>query len=247
MGDYSVPKEIRDLRPQGTMVKKITDGFYVYKYENFKDENGRWRTRSGECIGRITAGEGFIPNGKRLRSDEVSCRDFGGYRFVTENTAGVLEQLKKFFHPDEAVQIYIIAVIFFVNGYTYMKNIAKVFGLSYLSLLFPRARLGQDALRTLYGLLGTRDGKVKEYEQDTIDKSSGMVALDGHVISCSSAKSDLSAYGYKYKKIGMPQINWMTAYDVKKKKTLMLSALLCLLVQMMMKKKRKMYERISIL
>ena len=102
MGDYSVPKEIRDLRPQGTMVKKITDGFYVYKYENFKDENGRWKTRSGECIGRITAGEGFIPNEKRLRSDKVSCRDFGGYRFVTENTAGVLEQLKKFFwrHQD---------------------------------------------------------------------------------------------------------------------------------------------------
>lgn len=49
MGDYSVLNETRDLKPQGNMVKRIKGGFYVYKYEKHKDENGKWRTRSGDA------------------------------------------------------------------------------------------------------------------------------------------------------------------------------------------------------
>ena len=36
MGDYSVPKEIRDLRPPGTIVKKQGNGYYVYRRSSTK-------------------------------------------------------------------------------------------------------------------------------------------------------------------------------------------------------------------
>ena len=32
MGNYSVPEEIRKMRPQGTMVKKVKNRYYVYEY-----------------------------------------------------------------------------------------------------------------------------------------------------------------------------------------------------------------------
>ena len=88
---------------------------------------------------------------------------------------------------------------------------------SYLSLAFPDVHMGYGALRTLYENLGRKNRKVREFEQMMISQSSGRVAIDGHVIACTSECNDLSEYGYKAKKLGMPQINWMTAYDVVSK------------------------------
>jgi len=40
------------------------------------------------------------------------------------------------------------------------------------------------------------------------------IAIDGHVIACTSECNDLSEFGYKASKLGTEQINWLTAYDV---------------------------------
>ena len=90
----------------------------------------------------------------------------------------------------------------------------SIYNESFLSLNFPHVHLGETALRTLYGNLGKRRAKAALFQQSLIDKSSGKVAFDGHVIACTSEKNDLSEYGYKAKKPNSPQINWMTAYDV---------------------------------
>ena len=58
MGGYSVLKEIGNLGPQGTMVKKNMDGFHVFKHENSKGENCGWRTGTVECILRTAVGTG---------------------------------------------------------------------------------------------------------------------------------------------------------------------------------------------
>ena len=47
-----------------------------------------------------------------------------------------------------------------------------------------------------------------------IQNSSKRIAIDGHVIACTSECNDLSEYGYKASKLGTEQINWLTAYDV---------------------------------
>jgi len=70
MGKYSVPKEIRDLRPPGTMVKKQGNGYYAYQRSSTKvkvaQEDGtyKWKTQDkmGPCLGTITLENGFLPN-----------------------------------------------------------------------------------------------------------------------------------------------------------------------------------------
>ena len=47
-----------------------------------------------------------------------------------------------------------------------------------------------------------------------INESSKRIAVDGHVIACTSECNDLSEFGYKASKLGTEQINWLTAYDV---------------------------------
>lgn len=54
-----------------------------------------------------------------------------------------------------------------------------------------------------------------------VQASSKRIAIDGHVIACTSEQNDLSEYGYKARKLGMEQINWLTAYDVVTKKPLL--------------------------
>lgn len=78
-GKYAVPEEIRAIRPEGTVVKKLNGGCYVYETKStsvkVEDENGlvRWKTKtkSGPCIGKIVPGQGFVPNARRVYEDET--------------------------------------------------------------------------------------------------------------------------------------------------------------------------------
>lgn len=228
MGDYSVPQHIREQRPSGTMVKKQKGRYYVYKYtstsvkEMLEDGTCKWKSKMkmGACIGQITESDGFIPNGHSLRSGELTVLGYGEYFFIKQFSEPTLDLLKEVFNADDAAHIYAVACIFVAEGFTYMKNISAFYEESVLSRFFPSLKMGQDALHTLYDNLGKKGGFADQFEQLLMERSSGKIAIDGHVIACTASNSDLSAYGYKSKKIGSEQINWMAAYDVQTGKPL---------------------------
>lgn len=222
MGNYSVPESIRKLKPKGTMVKRIKDGFYVYNYSSkqimVEDESGnkRWKTKTsmGDCIGSITEADGFIPNEGHISKDIITSRNYGNYAVATKFSSATYDKLCSVFHLDDAKQLYCAALIFFVEGFTYMTSMKGDFDLSYLSLIYKNVHLGYDALHTLYKNLGTRSSRVHKFESMMVESSSKRVAIDGHVIACTSECNDLSEFGYKASKLGTEQINWLTAYDV---------------------------------
>ena len=230
MGAFSVPEEIRKMKPKGTMVKKIgNEKYYVYDYKTSKvkvaEEDGsfRWKTKTimGKCIGTITLENGFVSNKSNLASAQITVKNYGNYAFVVEKAKKVFRLLKKHFNIADAEQIFCVATILFLDGFTYMKNMKRVFDLSYLSAIFPDVKLGYKALYTLYRNLGSKQESVRKFEQENIDGSSKRIAIDGHVIACASSRNDLSEFGYKASKLGMPQVNWITAYDVIQKRPLL--------------------------
>ena len=222
MGNYSVPEVILKLKPKGTMVKKIKNGYYVYSYTSkqvlVEDADGikHWKTKTtmGNCIGAITEKDGFIPNESHISKDIITGRNYGSYAVAVKYSVDTYNKLCSVFHPDDARQIYSAALIFFVEGFTYMTAMKDDFDLSYLSLVYKNVHLGYDALHTLYTNLGTRNSKVRKFESMMINNSSRRIAIDGHVIACTSECNDLSEFGYKASKLGTEQINWLTAYDV---------------------------------
>ena len=225
MGKYSVPQEIRDMKPSGSMVKAQAQRYYVYEYSSTKvkvyleDGSFKWKTvtKMGKCIGQITMEDGFIPNKNALTSDDITIKEYGSYKVVTSFSESTLNQLKEIFNAKDANEIYCVACIFVVDGFTYMKNMNRLYQESYLSHLFPDAHMGYEALKNLFHNLGSRGGKIDEFEQRLLDNSSKKVAIDGHVIACASDCNDLSAFGYKAAKLGSEQVNWMTAYDIETK------------------------------
>ena len=175
----------------------------------------------GKCIGSITLKDGFIPNNNKLSTNTITCINYADYAFVIQSSERTLNLLKKHFNINDANQIYVVAIIFFIEKFTHMKKVKCKYDFSYLSIAFPDASTGYDAIESLYSNLGSRTIPVENFEQGLFDDSSGRVAIDGHVIACTSEHNDLSEYGYKASKIGTAQINWMNAYDVVTKKPLL--------------------------
>jgi transposase len=95
-----------------------------------------------------------------------------------------------------------------------MKDIQSYYDMSYLSIKYPSLKLGYESLSSLYDSLGRRQGSVIKMEEKLVAACSGQVAIDGHVIGCVSGENDLAVKGYKFGKIGEPQINLLMAYDI---------------------------------
>ena len=214
MGKYSVPAEIRAMRPEGTTVKLISGGYYVYETYNERRADGTWRTVSGPCVGKIDPVRGFVANTGSLRDEEVSALDFGEWAVALANSGKTLAMLKEFFSARDAERIYAVAVVHFVQGFTYMRDVSSFYEMSALQLRLPGLKLGYDALSRLYEDLGRRQGPVLAFEQALVERCSGQVAVDGHVVGCRSEGAGLAEKGYKFGKLGEEQANLLMAYDV---------------------------------
>ena len=94
LGKYSLPAEIRAMRPQHTMVKAITGGYYVYEYACEKRPDGKWRSRLGHCVGKIDLARELVPNVGSLRNEEVSALDFGEWAVALANLKKTLAMLR---------------------------------------------------------------------------------------------------------------------------------------------------------
>ncbi|HBQ65034.1 MAG TPA: hypothetical protein DD727_09000, partial [Clostridiales bacterium] len=214
MGNYSVPELIRKQKPKGTMVKNISGYFYVYEYKSIKGDDGKRRTQMGNLIGSIKPGIGFVPNSSFRCDSEISTLEFGEYAVTLANSHQTLALLRECFNPEDALLIYTVSIIHFIQGFTYMKDIQSYYDMSYLSIKYPSLKLGYESLSSLYDSLGRRQGSVIKMEEKLVAASFGQVAIDGHVIGCVSGENDLAVKGYKFSKIGEPQINLLMAYDI---------------------------------
>lgn len=214
MGNYSVPESIRKHKPKGTMVKNINGYYYVYEYSSFTGEDGKRHTKMGKSIGSIKESVGFIPNNTFASDSEISSLDFGEYAVVAANSTKTLSLLRECFNPEDAARIYAVSIIHFIQGFTYLKDIKSYYDMSVLSIMYPSLKMGYDSLSNLYDALGRRQANVLKLEERLIAESSHQVAVDGHVIACESAENDLAEKGYKFRKIGEPQVNLLMAYDV---------------------------------
>ena len=214
MGKYAVPESIRQMKPKGTMVKCISGHYYVYEYSTVTGPDGKRRTEMGKAIGSIREGIGFIPNNNFACDTEITSLEFGEYAITLANSGETLSLLRECFNPEDAARIYSVAIIHFVHGFTYLKDIKDYYDMSILSLRFPGLKMGYESLTNLYDTLGRRQTNVLKMEQKLVDRSSKQAAIDGHVIGCESDENDLAEKGYKFRKIGEAQENLLMAYDI---------------------------------
>lgn len=228
MGEYSVPKEIRDLRPPGTMVKKQGNKYYAYQRSSTKvkipleDGTYKWKTQDkmGPCLGTITLENGFIPNAASEAEEMITVLDYGNYAFSRMHSSEVFQELDLLFKSKMAMKIYVAGLITFNEGFTYMTDMSRKYAESAVCMFYPGVLLGYESLANLYEYLGRHGKVVDQFEQRAINTSSHVVGIDGHVIACASEKKDLSEFGYKHSKLNSPQMNWICVHDLVNDKPL---------------------------
>jgi len=213
MGNYSVPESIRKQKPIGTMVKVLKGKYYVYEQKHIK-ENDKWKIKMGKIIGSIDPTLGFIPNDNYAKNEEITTMDFGEYFLASSLSIDTLNKLRQVFNVKDAQIIYNIALIHFVNGFTYIKNVKPIYDLSYLSYKYSSISLSEHIVSNMLDTLGRRQTKVEQFEDLLIDESSKEFAIDGHAIRSSSHDNALSEEGNKNNIFKDKQINLLMAYDI---------------------------------
>lgn len=214
MGNYSVPENIRKLKPTGTMVKVIKGKYYVYEQKHIKDDNNKWKIKMGKLIGSIDSVIGFIPNNNFEASDKITTVDFGEYFLANSLSIDVYNKLKSVFNPKDATNIYNLALIHFVNGFTYIKNVRPLYNQSYLSIKYNSLSLSEYIVSNMLDDLGRKQERVHKFEDLLISESSKELAVDGHAIKSSSHDNSLAEDGNKTNIFRDKQINLLMAYDI---------------------------------
>lgn len=212
-GKYAVPAEILRFKPRGTMVKNIHGGFYVYAMENVKNPlTGKWKTKSKEILGKITLEDGYIPN----ENAGYTILEYGAYH-LAEECADEIKTLfqQAFGKGDEAKRIWVLALIYSVNGFRPISAISLLYRKSSLAISYPALKMGETAISNILENLGRRDTESKKFQELLLQFVKEM-AIDGHVIPRYSKLDGMTEYGYKYKELGSEQVNLLTAYDVTK-------------------------------
>ncbi len=150
-----------------------------------------------------------------INMDDIALqlKDYGEYAIVLSSTGTVLERLEKYFSDRDARLIYALSVIYFIQEYTPASYVKDVYDSSILSNKWPTLSISENIVGSFLKSLGRHPAICDKYSQGLIDDSSGLTAIDGHVILSCSKQNDLADYGNKYKKLGNKQLNVLQAYD----------------------------------
>jgi len=124
-------------------------------------------------------------------------------------------KLEQHFSDSDARMIYAMSVIYFIEQYTPASYFKDIYDQSILSNKWPTLAVSENSVRDFLHALGSHPAICEEYSQSLIDESSGITAIDGHVILTCSKQNDLADYGNKYKILGNQQVNLLQAYDVE--------------------------------
>ena len=215
MGAYSVPEEIRKLKPKGTIVKVISGNYYVYSHSQHKDPvTGKWKTDPGKILGKIIPGVGYIPNEDACRNKGITCFDYGEYLMSCFLSGKDYELLKEFFTAEESMQLFSLSTIIAVEGYKGITVAEDYFERSLIAHDYPDLDFSYKRLSRLLELIGRQD-TARKFQQKCLAEGGTELAIDGHVIATSSENNDLASPGYKAKTLKSNQMNLMVALDVE--------------------------------
>lgn len=171
-GDYSVPAEIRALRPAGVdcIVKKISGHYYVYGRKKVDDPKRPGRTKwvSDGIIGKIEGGR-YVPNESDATEEEehdgLEVKDYGAYAMLVSLTGRVRPLLTEALGWECGTQVFAQALCWEVEGYVPACRFADVFAGSVLSCAWPTLPVDEDAIVEGLGWLGINPAATAKVEE----------------------------------------------------------------------------------
>lgn len=215
------PDWVLRYKKKGTELRKIRGCYYIYEVASKWDkELKRPRKITGQYLGRITESEGFIPKKtKQVPIDkktdapmELSVKETGITDFIKNNLQLYISLLKKYF-PDNWQSILALVYGRFVES-SPMKNMKFHYENSYLSELYPEAKISKNSISKLLKELGRDRASIVEFFK-AFNQEDDKIIFDGTDLVSNSRKMDFPKLS-KTKKGGFDfLLNIMFIFSVK--------------------------------
>ena len=155
-------------------------------------------------------------DGLHLDMDQVvlQVKDYGEYAMVLASTEAVLRRLEKYFSEEDAIMIYALSIICFVQEYSSGGNVKDIYDASILSNMWPTLNTGEHEVGSFLELLGRHPVICEKYSQGLLNEAAGLIAMDGRGFLECSKEDDAADYGNTYQDLEDKQYSILQAYDV---------------------------------
>ena len=101
----------------------------------------------------------------RLRDVDKENKDYGEYAIVLACTKDVLEGLQQYFHPEDAIRMYALSIIYFIEEYTPASYCGDLFRQSILSNKWTTLSFGEDTINSFLKEIGQHGLMCERYSQ----------------------------------------------------------------------------------
>lgn len=183
-------------------------------------KNGRSMPLNGSVIGHIIDGR-FVP---KLGYMDAAPQflSFGSAALVHAAAGDIFSDLLQCFHPHEAQDILVSAMLRVLNPHIKIKRYSTEFKTSYLSVWYPDTRLSSNTVVSLLQKLGMHADKRRKFNSLRLQQvcKEHHIAIDGTLKQDSSRVNNFSAFSHKAPTRGVQDISILYAFDVETKEPL---------------------------
>ena len=209
------PEWVEKYRQKGTNISCIRGKYYLYACSSKYDpEKKRAKKITGEYLGRITE-DGLIPPKRKqveLGDKEVSIKEYGASKAVSELGSDIYAMLKKHF-PKDADRLFALSALRLIEKSPF-KRIGEAYANSYLSEQFGKLALSSASLSNFLKEFGKDRTSIVNFLKEFIGQDD-YVLFDGTNIISNSSNMDINRVGYNSHRQFDPQINLMLAFSAK--------------------------------
>jgi len=204
-----IPEEIRRHRPKGTEIHAQGGRYYVYKTTSVWDpEKKRARKKTLGCIGKITAGDGFVPSVQRPMTGKAQVKEYGCFALFSQLVPELAGQLRDAFGNDIGRRIWAVAMLRLMGAAT-KAGVRRYYKGSWLSEELPGLALSENTMTQLLRSLGNMRDAIIGFFKVRMPRDATTMLFDGTTVLTSSKDMTYARHGRAKKS----QINLLYAFD----------------------------------
>ena len=200
------PEWVNAQKKTGFEIKKIGNGFYMYKRKSKWDKEKKKAIKvTGEYIGVVTP-DGVVPGKKR--ADElkpVFSLEYGATAYINFIAEDMLETLYKHFDRKTAQQIWAISMLRLISPSPF-RRIEEHYQTSWMSKLLPGLALSKSTITGLIDRIGNNRAACAAFMRDMLQPAPYLL-VDGSRVTSKSEGILRALPGHNKHNNFLPQLN----------------------------------------
>jgi transposase len=183
--NMALPEWVEKQKRQGFEIKKIGNGYYMYKRKSRWDKEKKKAVKvTGEYIGVVTP-DGIVPRKERLDGTKpVFSKEYGATAFIEFIARDILEMLSTHFGDKVAQQIWAISTSRLISSCPF-RRVEEHYHTSWMSEVLPDLPLSKSSITNLIDHVGNNRAKCAAFMRDMLQPAPYLL-IDGSKVTSTS-------------------------------------------------------------